>query len=226
MKKKTKEILKELLRKENLLFFSSAILVLLTWNFLPNNIISKIIKLIVFSFFIGIHCAKNERKFKKSDGLFEKMTHYYIEITFALFALGYIFIIFNLISFAGMSLIIAAYIVGITVFYSRIKSLKESKGLKQIIISYVGVSFSTILLFSMIFASISFGENKIVFNGEKNLTSWDYTYFSSNTFYSLSYGDYYPSGKLMQIFSQFEAVLSSIIHIIILGWLINTRIKK
>jgi hypothetical protein len=97
-------------------------------------------------------------------------------------------------------------------------NLIKSKKLISIIISYICVS---ILLISLFVGLYSFSED-IYYNGQSmesnKYTTFNYYYFSAQTFYSMSYSDFIPM-KSSRLYSIIELFLSYLLHVIILGWI-------
>ncbi len=108
----------------------------------------------------------------------------------------------------------------VTQHYSH---LKRSKTTPTIIISYIGFSFSIIVLFGFFFAMVGGIEGQSILNnnGEKIMNPWGYVGFSTANFYSTNFGKI-PNG-VSELISYIELAISYILHIIILGRLINSR---
>ncbi len=152
---------------------------------------------------------------------------------FKVFSWIYLFIFsFFLIIYVSMKVgemeitIIAILIIFIGIVlgtpFLYLSSLIKSKKVGGIIISYLGLTLSIILLFSFAFMIIgSNEENKITDYTGKNVEgTWEYISFSALNFYSVNFGEM-PKG-FSKLISFIEIMISFIIHIIILGRVINS----
>ena len=105
-------------------------------------------------------------------------------------------------------------------------NLWKSKNLFWIIIFYLALAFTSIIMFGYIYTILGAFENNKIFDSEgKSIQSaWDYVYFSSSVFYSNTFGEH-PNG-LSKLFVQIELGFSVVVHIIILGFVINSLSNK
>lgn len=108
---------------------------------------------------------------------------------------------------------------------SYYSSLRKSKKLLPLILTYLGLAMSIIILFGGLFILVGGAEEDQITNseGEKLTDTWDYIAYSASNFYSNNFGEI-PSGK-SRLISNFELAISFIIHIIILGEVI-TNLKQ
>jgi hypothetical protein len=126
-------------------------------------------------------------------------------------------------------LIIAGFFVLILTLISwQSKSLYSLKnGIRGIVLNYIFLSLLIIILFSTLYV-ISPGENCGIYDTSNNSITQevdDLLYFSSGTFYAISYGDIIPKCNISRLASQLEVGISFILHVIILSHLL-TRLPK
>lgn len=102
--------------------------------------------------------------------------------------------------------------------------LYNSEKIPTLIVAYLMLAFMVILSFSVFYITTSVSEGNSIKNSFSNTTitnTYDYLYFSSTTYYSSGYGEYYPVGDRMRSITQIEVAFSFVIHIIVLGMVIS-----
>ena len=124
-------------------------------------------------------------------------------------------------------IILGFFVLLFTLIYWQIKKLSSFRnGIVGIVINYVLLSLLIIILFAGLFLSsdTNCGIYDVSTNSITNNLD-DLLYFSSGTFYALSYGDIIPRCNTSRLASQIEVGISFILHVIILSHLLN-RIPK
>jgi hypothetical protein len=113
-------------------------------------------------------------------------------------------------------------------FFILFLLIKSYKSIILIIILYAFTALATIILFGFLFSTFSGLPNHGLYdlNNTKLNDLSSTLYFSSSTFYSISYGDIIPKGNILRLISQLEALAATIIHVILLGWLVSKYLKK
>ena len=103
--------------------------------------------------------------------------------------------------------------------------LNKSKNIISITLGYLGLALSIILLFGFIFSILGMNaDNQIKGPDNQSIKGvWNYVGFSASSFYAINFGEV-PQG-ISRVFSYIEIAISFIIHIIILGGIINSPKK-
>ncbi|MCX6749391.1 MAG: hypothetical protein NTW17_01440 [Candidatus Pacearchaeota archaeon] len=180
----------------------------------------------ILSFFIYEILDKSKVKDR-----FSKSSSIYILILNIIFFLMYLILFFlkfsNFTIYSFATFIFIFFLV--SAIYSFLILIYSKKSLWSLIPSYVILAFLTIILFGYVFSIISAYPEQGLINSQNekmNITAWDYVYFSSNNFYTMSYGDAFPFGFWFKLASTLELLVSFIIHIIILGVIITEMGKN
>ncbi len=151
---------------------------------------------------------------------FFKWTYF---IVLLLFAVAYLSASVQEIEIAATTFIITPYILTGGLLVLVISGLWKSKNTWTIIISYVFLAVLVITLFAYSFAILSTCKGNEVewVSGHVSITDpWALMYFSTEVFYSNSFGDIVTLG-LSRLLASIELVTSAIIHIIVLGIVIS-----
>lgn len=207
------QIPKELRNKWFFYFLVSSAISLICFSLIkspPLNTISLFL-LIVSLFYYNIR-VKSEDFFQ----YFIKWT-YFVLILLLGFSYGLI-IYFNIIDTAAFMLIIAISVILLSFVVINILNLWNSRKPILIIISYLLLAISVILSFSLLFTG---SDIRWLKDNSKVSNWWDFVYFSASLFYANTFGDILPFGysRLLVIL---ELAFSFIIHIIILGTVVNS----
>lgn len=102
--------------------------------------------------------------------------------------------------------------------------LYNTEKIPNLIISYILLAFMVIVSFGVFYITTGVSEGNFIKNSFSNTTvtnTYDYLYFSSITYYSSGYGEYYPVGDRMRLITQIEVAFSFVIHIIVLGMVLS-----
>ncbi len=180
--------------------------------------------IINFSYYEIIKKGQWSRK-----NIFQKLYTSYIFILNLLFLSLYVIFSFKLTLFSIIYLISSiALLFFISTVYIFMLLFAKRDSLIWTIILYLFFALITIVLFGYGFALITISGESLYQPLKENIAAnaWDYIYFSSNNFYSMSFGDLIPTGWRMKLLSQVELILSSIIHVIILSHIISSRLDN
>lgn len=197
----------------------------LLFLFSPQKSLTKVISLLIFIIFLSLNTIKN---FKKENSNPNKIYSIYQSLTLILFWLIYFFYYTGKIVVVAITAFFTVLVIMIFVGYFSYILLRSSKHWLKIAVGYIGLAFSIIAIFSVIYVIIDplkTGNVLKRFDGDE-LGRYDPLYFSSVTFYTLGYGDVYPKGDIIKLASQIEVMIGSIIHVIIIGWVITTNLKN
>lgn len=113
--------------------------------------------------------------------------------------------------------------------YFTIKSfldLKRSKQLWEVTLNYILLSVYIVILFGAIFTITNIKEENQILNyaGEKIVGIWNHISFSAENFYTSNFGEH-PFG-LSKYISYLEMMISMIIHVIVIGSVVNNLSKN
>ncbi|MBU2612425.1 MAG: hypothetical protein KKB62_01755 [Nanoarchaeota archaeon] len=128
----------------------------------------------------------------------------------------------SIISFVGILLILGLYL--------WTDALFKSTKFWSIIISYAILVIIIVSFFvgayaisdDIYYRDLSNNYSKV---SEHESSTFNYYYFSIQTFYSMSYGDFVPT-KISRIFSITETFFGAFLHVIILGWIFYSLKKR
>lgn len=158
--------------------------------------------------------------------IFSKFIRWAYFVVLLLFAITYTSAILKEISISILTLLttFGAILLGAVIL--NFSNLFKSRWPWGIIISYLALAFTSILLFGFIFTITSaLDSSEIVDQGGNKLEgAWNYVSFSSSIFYSNTFGEV-PSG-ISKLFAHIELAFSFVVHIIVLGFIINSKSNK
>ena len=199
--------------------------IVLLFSFSPQKSLIKLISLLIF---IIVSAWNTFENFKKENNNFNKIYSIYQILILTLFWLIYTFYYLGKIVVTVLTTFFTSIVVIIFVGYFGYILLRRGNHWLKIAVGYIGLALSIIAIFSFIYVMIDpFKTGNLLKRADKEvLGQYDPLYFSSVTFYTLGYGDIYPKGDIIQLASQIEVMIGSIIHIIILGWVISNNLKE
>ncbi|MBI3027747.1 hypothetical protein HYY70_06580 [Candidatus Woesearchaeota archaeon] len=147
-------------------------------------------------------------------------------ILLLLFAIVYTSAVLKEITISIITLLITFGAILLSTLILNFSNLWKSKSIFWIIIFYLALAFTSIILFGYIFTIISSFEDSRILDskGQPIKGAWEYVYFSSSVFYSNTFGET-PNG-LSKLFVQIELAFSFIVHIIVLGSIVNSLNNK
>lgn len=160
----------------------------------------------------------------KFEDFFQRYLSWSSFLLLTLYAIILTALYVNEVSIAILTLLVifGAFILGIVLTSG--KSLWKSRKIHEIIIAYLALAGSLIVLFGFGFsiATDLVGNELKWISVNSNVTdAWDFIYFSALVFYTNTFGDILPYG-FSKILVILELVISFVIHIIILGKVVNS----
>ena len=180
-------------------------------------------------FFIIALSWNTIKNFKKEKNILNKVYFIYQILTLTLFLLIYFFYYIGNNLATVFTAFFAAIIIIILVGYFGYSLLRSSHNWLKIAVGYIGLAFSIIAIFSFMYTMIGpfFKNGDTLKRADKDkIGQYDPLYFSSVTFYTLGYGDVYPQGNIIKLASQIEVIIVSIIHVILISWVISNNLKR
>ena len=217
---------KELTKKPVLALIIATIIFVLVWEFDKTPIdawrtIAVVLITAAYLYFLAGYVFRN-----KVSGI-EKITHLFIALMLCALTVSIIAIPNNQINvaMAGLAIsLIAVIFVGALITIGNIihgiKMMLDSKiGIFKMSVYYFLTVLSITILFSLIYSSVGATQGSIIKNSDLQLelNSFDYLYFSSQVFYTYSFGEFQPRNLLVQLAVMIETFVSFIIHILIIG---------
>jgi len=159
----------------------------------------------------------------KGSTIYEIFYSYYITLTLLILTIIYWIAYLNNLKTIGIfqALIVLIHII---VFLYSIITLGRSNRIQFILISYVFIAAITIIVFAYMYWTTSLlGLGHLQFSEcdtiKPELKSENWFYFSSETFYSLGYGDICPVLAPARFISQLEVAFGAIINTILIGFI-------
>jgi len=153
-------------------------------------------------------------KVKIIDDFYFRFLQWLYLVLILLFAILYLASSVGDIKIAMGFYFIMPFVLLIGFFIPNVYALRKSRNVHEVISYYIIVVLIGIIIFGYGFIILS------AFGGNKLENPWDYLYFSAQIFYSDNFGDIVPIG-LSRLLAVIEIVFSAIIHIIVLGTIIN-----
>lgn len=131
------------------------------------------------------------------------------------------------IKIAIISVIILVVLMMALPIISNMHNLINSKNLFGLAINYLFFSIGIIILFSLFFAITNgLPESGIVYNSATPVNKTiDFIYYSAQVYHSTTFGDITPLGY-SRLISFIELLISFIVHIIIIGYVINRIVNS
>jgi hypothetical protein len=173
----------------------------------------KTIRILSF-FLVVVSQFSYNVKVKIIDDFYFRFLQWVCFVLVLLFAILYLASSVGDIKIAMFFYFITPFVLLIGFFIPNVYALRKSRNVLEVIIYYIIVVFIGIIIFGYGFIILS------AFGGNELENTWDYLYFSSQIFYSNNFGDIVPIG-LSRLLAVIEIVFSAIIHIIVLGTIIN-----
>jgi len=153
-------------------------------------------------------------KVKIIDDFYFRFLQWLYFVLILLFAILYLASSVGDIKIAMVFYFIMPFVLLIGFFIPNVYALRKSRNVHEVISYYIIVVLIGIIIFGYGFIILS------ALGGNKLENPWDYLYFSAQIFYSNNFGDIVPIG-LSRLLAVIEIVFSAIIHIIVLGTIIN-----
>jgi len=230
-----KEIKDQIFNRWFLFLFLSLIIFIIFWYMFPTS--AKILKIASLAAIIVFQILYIWKKsWRTSDEiLFTKAFYVVQSIIYILIFFAYVATSVQDYIYAAIFLIAILLIIILSFVVKAIVYLLKSRNLIGLILTYIYASFTIILLFSFIFSLLNTDQNYLVFtqNQTKITNIYNYLYYSSEVYYSSNPGDIFPIGEKIKLGSQIEAMLSFIIHVILLNQILinmdennKRRVKK
>ncbi|MBI3026788.1 hypothetical protein HYY70_01630 [Candidatus Woesearchaeota archaeon] len=165
-------------------------------------------------------------KMDEKISIFSRFIRWAYFIVLLLFAITYTSAILKEITISVITLLITFGAILLGAVILNFSNLFKSRWPWGIISSYLALAFTSIFLFGFIFTITSaLDSSKIVDPTGKSIDgAWNYVSFSSSIFYSNTFGEV-PSG-ISKLFAHIELAFSFIVHIIVLGFIINSKTNE
>lgn len=160
--------------------------------------------------------------FLKKDSFFPSFLRWSYFIILLLFVTTYTAAIVKDIMVSIILLLTAFGIIILSALVISFINLWKSKNVYLIIITYLFFAFTAIVFFGYIFSiAVGFEGSQILNSDGVELEgAWNYVSFSSSVFYTNTFGEI-PLGW-PKLIAHFELAFSAVIHIIVLGMIINS----
>lgn len=213
------------INKYSLMFYASALLVVLSW-FVFNW--PKTIRIVAAILFLVTNVLFNTKNKEATPSLFSRFVNWLWFFIMLSFTISYIALSVGDITIAVRLLHATFLIILVGGVVIKLVGIFRSESLLRMVLSYAVLSFNIIVLFGYGFSLLSGLEGQHVAWADSNIeveSAWNYVYFSSSVYYSNLVGDILPLGY-SKFLMQFESAVSYIFHIIIIGFIISNMGKR
>lgn len=216
------KIPKELKTLQFKLFIYSFIFVLASYYFTSGR---SFLRLVSLPIFLVTWVFYNLLEAKKEKDLFKKVYLFFGPLITLFLWLILLFATPELVNISVLLLLVLVFLIFSIISTHFFIQMLKVKGLVMIILAYIGFILGFLTLFAFIFSLIPAidNNNELIYEENDMTQPWDTIYFSFTNFYNSGHGDIYPKGEYMKLATQLEVFFSVIVHIFVIGEIINNR---